>query len=369
MEIITLLKEMVDRHGSDLHLRADKPAVLRIDGHLVAMDVSLTAAETQALALAMMNDQQKITFECRHEVDIAYSVERIGRFRINVFKQRGVVNLALRLIPSKIPTIKELKMPPAITKISENERGLVLVTGTTGSGKSTTLAAMIDHINSTRADNIITIEDPIEYLFEDRKSIVSQRELGFDTLNYLDAMRNVVRQDPDVIMLGEMRDLETMATAITAAQTGHLVFSTIHTVDATQTINRIIDLFPPHQQNQIRQLLADTLRAVISLRLLAHASGHGRVPAVEILVVNEHVRTLIAENNLAEIVGQMKTGNFYGMQTFNQSLIGLFQKGEIKLEDALAAATNPEDLMLTIRGIQTSTDDANDFIQRTPDNF
>jgi twitching motility protein PilT len=288
-----------------------------------------------------MNDQQKEVFEKRHEVEIAHSVEGIGRFRVNVFTQRGVINIALRVISSKIPTIKELKMPPIITKIAENERGLVLVTGTTGSGKSTTLAAMLDHINSTRTDNIITIEDPIEYLFEDRKSIVSQRELGFDTLNYLDAMRNVVRQDPDVIMLGEMRDLETMATAITAAQTGHLVFSTIHTVDASQTINRIIDLFPPHQQNQIRQLLSDTLKAVISLRLLPHASGHGRVPAVEVL----------------------------GMQTFNQSLINLFQKGEIKLEDALAAATNPEDLMLAIRGIQTSTEDANDFIQRTPGDY
>ena len=369
MDILTLLKEMVDRRGSDLHLRADKHAVLRIDGHLIPIETKLTAAETYSIALSMMNEQQRDVFESRHEVDIAYSAEGIGRFRVNVFKQRGLVNVALRLISSKIPTIKELKMPAVITKIAENKRGLVLVTGTTGSGKSTTLAAMLDHINATRTDNIITIEDPIEYLFEDRKSIVSQRELGFDTLNYLDAMRNVVRQDPDVIMLGEMRDLETMSTAITAAQTGHLVFSTIHTVDASQTINRIIDLFPPHQQNQIRQLLADTLKAVISLRLLPHASGQGRVPAVEVLVVNEHVRTLIAENNLAEIVGQMKGGNFYGMQTFNQSLISLFQKGEIKLEDALAAATNPEDLMLAIRGIQTSTEDANDFIQRTPGNY
>jgi twitching motility protein PilT len=267
-------------------------------------------------------------------------------------------------VPDKIPTIEELKLPPVLAQIADNQRGLVLVTGTTGCGKSNTLASMINRINMTRCENVITIEDPIEFIHKDVKSIVSQRELGFDTLTYLDALKNVVRQDPDVILLGEMRDQETVAAAITAAQTGHLVFSTIHTVDAAQSINRIVDLFPPHQQNQIRLLVADTLKAVISQRLLPHASGKGRVPAVEVLIVTPLVRKMIEENNLSEVVNLMKQGQFYGMQTFNQSLIKLFQANEVKLEDALQAATNPEELMLTVRGVQSSTDDANSFFSR-----
>lgn len=365
MALEFLLEEMIAKKASDLHLRADNPAMLRIDGRLVSMDKMFSAKETMSIAVSLMNEEQKEIFEKRHEVDLAASFEKFGRFRVNVFKQRGMVNMAFRVIPSVIPKIDQLKLPSVITKIAENQRGLVLVTGTTGCGKSHTLASIIDHINSTRTANIITIEDPIEFIHKDDKSIISQRELGFDTLSYIDALRTVVRQDPDVILVGEMRDQETVAAAITAAQTGHLVLSTIHTVDAAQTMNRIVDMFPPHQQNQIRFLLADTLKAVISQRLLPHASGKGRVPAVEVLIVTQLIKKMIEENNLGEIESLMKQGQFYGMQSFNQCLVNLFQAGEVKLEDALSAASNPEELMLVIRGVQTSTENANNsFFER-----
>ncbi len=359
MELTTLLKEMAARGTSDLHIRADHPAVLRVDGQIFVIGERLSALETEALANTLMNDEQKSRFQRRHEVDLAHSFPGFGRFRVNVFQQRGMINLAMRVVPVTIPTFADLKLPGVIGTIADNQRGLVLVTGTTGCGKSHTLAAMIGHINGTRAENIITIEDPIEFIHEDKRSIISQRELGFDTLTYIDALRNVVRQDPDVILIGEMRDQETMAAAITAAQTGHLVLSTIHTVDATQSINRIIDLFPPHQQNQIRLLLADTLKAVISQRLLPAASGKGRVPAVEVMVVTPLIKKLIEENDLSEVVNMMKQGQYYGMQTFNQALINLYQSGGIKLEDALSAASNPEELMLSVRGVQSSSEDAN----------
>lgn len=358
MDIKPILQEMIAKKASDLHLRTGSPAVIRVDGNLFPLDKTVSKQEMAELADAMMNPAQKKLFEARHEVDVAAHFEGAGRFRVNVFMQRGVVNMAMRLIPTKIPTIQELKLPPVITQIADNRRGLVIVTGTTGCGKSHTLAAMINHINTTRSENIITIEDPIEFMHTDKKSIISQRELGFDTLNYLDALKNVVRQDPDVILLGEMRDQETVATAITAAQTGHLVLSTIHTVNASQSVNRVVDLFPQHQHDQIRMLLADTLKAVVSQRLLPHASGNGRVPAIETLIVTPLVKKMIEDNNLSEVVNLMKGGQYYGMQTFNQALIKLFQSGEIKLEDALSAATNPEELMLAVRGVQTGTEDA-----------
>lgn len=365
MNILPLLQDMIAKNASDLHLRADRPAVLRVDGELIPQGQTFSADETYAIAIGLMNDEQKAIFKQRHEVDLAATFEGAGRFRINAFKQRGVINMAFRVIPTKVPTIAELKLPPVISQIAANKRGLVLVTGTTGCGKSNTLAAMINHINAERSENIITIEDPIEFIHTDKKSIISQRELGFDTVTYLDALRTVVRQDPDVILLGELRDQETMATAITAAQTGHLVLSTIHTVNAAQSINRIIDLFPPHQQDQIRLLLADTLKAVVSQRLLPHSSGKGRVPAIEVLVVTPLIKKLIEENNLAEMVNQMKLGQYYGMQTFNQALLKLIQTNEIKLEDALTAATNPEELMLAIRGVESSSDNANSsFFER-----
>lgn len=365
MDIQTLLKEMVDKGASDLHLRANGPAIIRIDGELKPLsDKIFSPEENIGIAQSLMSESQKATFNKHHEVDVACTFQGLGRFRINIFSQRGMINMALRAIPVKVPTIDELKLPEVIKKISENRRGLVLVTGITGSGKSTTLAAIIGNINATRSAHIVTIEDPIEYIHKDDKSIISQRELKIDTLSYPDALKHVVRQDPDVILLGEMRDLETVSAAMTAAQTGHLVISTLHTVDAAQSINRIIDLFPPHQQDQIRYMLADTLKAVVSQRLLPHASGHGRVPAVEVLVVTGLMQKLIEEKNLPEMMTQMRQGHYYGMQTFNQCLIKLFKDNEIKLEDALAAASNPEELMLNIRGIQSGSDDATSFIER-----
>jgi len=364
MELKKLLDEMVTRQASDLHIRAGGPPVLRIDGQLVALEEVCWPPETEALALGMMNDAQKETFRKQHEVDLAFTRTEVGRFRVNIYSQRGQVNLILRVIPARIPSIGELKLPPVIEQIANNQRGLVLVTGTTGCGKTSTLAAMIDHINRTRSAHVVTIEDPIEFLHEDNKSIISQRELGFDTLTYLDALRNVVRQDPNVILLGEMRDLETVSAAITAAQTGHLVLSTLHTVNAAQTVNRIVDLFPPHQQAQIRILLADTLKAVVSQRLLPHASGPGRVPAVEVMIVTQLVKKLIEDNTISEISNAMKQGQFYGMQTFNQALIKLFKDGSVKLEDALNAASAPEELMLAVRGVQSSSENADNFLER-----
>jgi twitching motility protein PilT len=279
MDIKPLLQQMLEKKASDLHIRAKSKGVLRVDGNLEQIEGKIyNEDDTISLARSLMNAEQEKTFNARHEVDLAYTFEGFGRFRINVYSQLGNVNMVFRVVPIDIPKIADLKLPPVIQKIAENRRGLVLVTGTTGCGKSTTLASMINHINETRTAHIVTIEDPIEYIHTEKKSIISQRELGFDTLSYPDALRNVVRQDPNVILLGEMRDLDTMSAAITAAQTGHLVLSTIHTVDAAQSINRIIDLFPPHQQLQTRYLLADTLKAVISQRLLVHSSGHGRVP-------------------------------------------------------------------------------------------
>lgn len=352
---------MVEKSASDLHIRAGCPPVLRIDGKLSPMETPLTAEQTMTIAQKMMTERQKRTFEEKRECDLSFSLDGTGRFRSNIFQQKGAVNIAIRLIPSQIPTFENLKLPPSVKKLAENQRGLILVTGTTGSGKSTTLASMVDHINRTRYAHIITIEDPIEFVHKDQLSIISQRELGQDTMTYSDALKHVVRQDPDVILLGEMRDLETMAAALTAAQTGHLVLSTIHTIDAIQTVTRIVDMYPPHQQNQIRLQLADTLRGIISQRLLPHASGKGRVPAVEILVVTALVRKLIAEANTTEIFGAIKQGNYYGMQTFNQSLVKLIQDKEVNLDAALEAASNPEELMLAVRGIESGTDSSSFF--------
>ena len=260
----------------------------------------------------------------------------------------------MRFVPTEIPSFEALHLPTVIRKIADNQRGIVLVTGTTGCGKSTTLASMIDYINSTRPVHIITLEDPIEFLHKDKLSVVSQRELGMDTTSYLEALKHIVRQDPDVILIGEMRDTETMAAALTAAQTGHLVLSTIHTIDAIQTVTRIVDMFPPHHQNQIRLQLSDTLKGVISQRLLQNVKG-GMMPACEVLVVTALVRKFIEQNTMSEILQAVKQGAYYGMQTFNQALLNLYNAGNVSLEDALAAATNPEELMMNIRGITTES--------------
>ena len=357
MELKELLKSMVAKNASDLHLRSDKPAVYRVDGQLAfKTPAPVPGEQVERWMKSIMSDAQARIFDETMECDLPLAVEGVGRFRVNVYRQRNVVNVAFRHVPAKIATFDQLKLPGVIRKLTDETRGLILVTGTTGSGKTTTLASMLDYINSTRSRHIITVEDPIEYVHEDKMSIVSQRELHADTLNFADALKFVVRQDPDVILVGEMRDLATMATALTAAQTGHLVLSTIHTIDAMQTINRVIDIFPPHQQNQIRFQLADTLRGVVSQRLLPHKSGVGRVPAVEVMVVTPIIRKYLLENTLTEIGPVMKQGAYYGMQTFHQSLVALINSGEISLETALAASSNPEEVMMAVRGVQTGTD-------------
>ncbi len=359
--IDTLLRTMVQNRASDLHIRANGPPVMRVDGKLLAAEQILSKEETLNIAYQMMNNRQRLIFDEKHECDMSYTLDGVGRFRCNAFLQKGGANIAIRVVPTSIPDFDTLKLPPSVKKIAENQRGLVLVTGTTGSGKSTTLASMVDHINKTRYAHIITIEDPIEFIHRDQLSIISQRELGMDTLTYTDALKHVVRQDPDVILLGEMRDLETMSAALTAAQTGHLVLSTIHTIDAIQTVTRVVDMFPPYQQNQIRLQLADTLRGVISQRLLPHVSGQGRVPAVEVLVVTALVKKLIGDSNSSELMTAIKQGQFYGMQTFNQSLVKLVNEKMVTLESALEAASNPEELMLSVRGIETGTDSGTMF--------
>jgi len=356
---------MAEKGASDLHLRSGKAAVFRVDGNLAFRSPHpVSAPEVEQWVYSILNERQRRAFEERYECDLSMNVEGLGRFRVNVYRQRGTINAAFRVIPNVIPSFEKLKLPPIVRKLADEPRGMILVTGTTGSGKSTTLASMIDFINTTRSRHIITIEDPIEYIHEDKQSVISQRELMQDTLSYPEALKYVVRQDPDIVFLGEMRDLDTMSAALTAAQTGHLVLSTIHTIDAMQTINRIIDIFPTHQQAQIRFQLADTLRGVISQRLLPHISGVGRVPAVEVMVVTPLVRKYIAENTLSEVTAVMKQGQYYGMQTFHQALVKLINNKDIALETALEASSNPEEVMMAVRGVESSEGSSTFFPQQ-----
>lgn len=352
-DLNTLLKTMVQHKASDLHIRSGGPAYLRINGLMNRIgNSSISAAEVEQMVFSSMTPRVKKIFEEKHEADFSVEGGELGRFRFNVFMQKNRVCVSVRHIPAKIPTIEELNLPAAsLQKLSSSERGLVLVTGITGSGKTSTLAAMIDHVNQKMDGHIITIEDPIEFVYTDKRSIVSQRELGADTMCFVDALRSAMRQDPDVILVGEMRDLETTQAAITAAETGHLVFGTVHTVNAVQTISRIVDLFPPHQQSQIRLQLASTLKGVVSQRLLPCIKG-GRIPAVEILAVTAHVKKLIEDNNLVGVTQAIEKGAFYGMQSFNQSLVKLHKDGLVKLEDILATASNPDDVLLAVRGIE-----------------
>ncbi len=358
-----LLREMLSRKASDIHICAGHVPMMRVQGELEPSQFGkpLSPEETREMAYSLMRESLRMRFEQKMETDFAFSLSSGERFRVNVYTQRGLVNIALRSIPADIPVIDTLGIPPVVKKLAEERRGLILVTGTTGCGKSTTLAAMIDYINATRKAHIMTIEDPIEFLHRNKKSIVNQRELGLDTLSYGDALRNVVRQDPNVILLGEMRDLETMSAAITSAQTGHLVLSTVHTTHAIQTVHRIVDMFPPHQQNQVRLQLAETLKGVISQRLLPRSDITGRAPAVEVLVVTPLVKKAIEENNFAEVYHAIRTGGYYGMQTFNQALLTLYNEGKITVDDALAASSNPEEFMLSIRGIEATSAGAQAF--------
>ena len=360
MHINDILKVAVERKASDVHLKVGAHPVLRMDGRLQVLTEfkRMMQEDTIAMAFSMMSSRQKERFKHQLETDIAYSVPGLGRFRCNIFQQRGSVGIVLRLIPSRIQTFKELMLPPVLEKICEEQRGLVLVTGTTGSGKSTTLASMIDYVNTRRIEHVMTIEDPIEFLHRDKKSIINQREVDVDTKQFSVALRSAMRQDPDVILVGEMRDYETIETALLAAETGHLVLSTLHTLDATETVNRVISVFPPHQQKQIRLQLASVLKAIISMRLLPRADGLGRVPAVEVLIATAYIRDCVENKEKTKLIRDAITQGTsqYGMQTFDQSLYLLYKNGLITLEEALRRATNPDEFKLKIQGIQSTSD-------------
>ena len=346
--LLHVLKEL---DGSDLHLKAGAPPRVRVDGSLMALpgEPELTTDDTEQLVKDIIPERLMATFDEAHEADFAYSVPGLGRFRVNAFTQRGSVSFAMRRVVSSASTIADLGLPDVVRRLSDEHRGLILVTGPTGSGKTTSLAAMIDHINHTRSCHIITIEDPIEYLHADDLAAIEQREVGFDTASFKSAMRVVLRQDPDVILVGEMRDEETVYTALTAAETGHLVMSTLHTTTATETINRIVDFFPPHQQGQIRVSLAAALKGTICQRLVPRADGKGRVPALEVMVVNGRIQQAIEDPlRTSEIDQIMADGEYYGMQTFDQSLAGLIRDGAISIRDAMNAASNPHDLKIML---------------------
>jgi twitching motility protein PilT len=368
VDLHELLKVAVASGASDLHLKVGSYPMMRVNGVLVVASEAkrLERADTEAMAGVLFSPDQFEKFRKSQEVDLAHSVPGLGRFRCNVFQQRGTVGIVLRVIPTKVKTIDELGLPPVLKNIAQEERGLVLVTGTTGSGKSTTLAAMIDHINSSRSCHIMTVEDPIEYLHRDYQSIVNQREVAADTRSFSQALRSALRQDPDVILVGEMRDHETVETALLAAETGHLVFSTLHTLDATETVNRIISVFPPHQQRQVRIQLASVLKAAVSQRLMPRADGLGRVPAVEVMVSTAFIRDCIVDKDkTANIHNAIAAGTSqYGMQTFDQSIFTLYQQGFVTLEEALRWASNVDEFKLKVQGIATTSDMTRDEMAR-----
>ncbi len=368
MDLQEILNSMVNKKASDVHLKAGAPPLFRIDGDLFPQsDVPLSPQELAEVASYLMDEkQQKSFFEDHHEVDLAYAVEGLARFRTNAMWQRGLPEIIMRVIPQIVPRIEDINMPTSVLKqIAMEPRGMVLVTGITGSGKSTTLAAIIHEINVNRSTHIVTVEDPIEFVHQDVKSSLTQREVGLDTENFKTALKYVLRQDPDVILIGEMRDVETVQAAITAAETGHLVFSTLHTMDTIQTIERILDFFPPDQQNQMRIQLSNTLRAVISQRLVSKADGAGVVPACEIMVVTPTIKSLIADDKISSIRSFIAEGHSqYGMQTFDQSLIELVRKGFITKESAMEQATSPSEIDLGLKGISSSKASAQSLISQ-----
>jgi len=368
MHIDDLLRIAMERKASDLHLKVGNYPHVRVDGELVPLtdQARVSAEDMLNMAFSMMSNRQKQKFKESAELDMAYGVAGLGRFRVNVFQQRGNVGLVLRVIPTKIRALEELYLPKVIEHITEEQRGLVLVTGITGSGKSTTLAGMIDRINSGRPEHIITIEDPIEFLHRDKKGFVNQREVEVDTPSFASALRASLRQDPDVILVGEMRDLETISTALHAAETGHLVFSTLHTLDAVETINRIIAVFPPPEQKQVRMQLGATLRSVISQRLVRRADGAGRVPACEVLISTAFVRECIMTPEKTRLIHEAIAAGTsqYGMQTFDQSLYDLFSQGLVSYETALENASNPDDFKLKVQGIHSTADAAREQMEQ-----
>ena len=360
MDINELLKKASALQASDLHIKVGSPPVLRIFGELIPLtsEKRLAHEDAMKIALAVMTPGQTEIFKKKNDMDLAYSVPGLGRYRCNVFMQRGTVGLVFRVIPVKIPTIDELNLPEVIKKLSMEQRGLIIVTGTTGSGKSSTLAAMIDLMNTMRTEHIMTIEDPIEYLHRDKKCIINQREIGSDTESFSKALRQALRQDPDIILVGEMRDFETIQTSLVAAETGHLVLSTLHTIDATETVNRIISVFPPYQHKQVRMQLSSVLRGIISMRLMPRADGKGRVPAVEVLIATATIKDCILDPDKTKMIPDVieQGAIHYGMQTFDQSLLNLYKSGLITYEEALRRATNPDDFVLKVKGIQSTSE-------------
>jgi twitching motility protein PilT len=368
MHVNDLLKIAVQSGASDLHVKVGTYPMIRVRGTLIPAteERRLEHEDVVAMAATVLPAGHRDKFRDNHEVDLAYSVAGLGRFRCNAFQQRGTIGMIFRIIPMRVATIEDLLLPKVLKKIATEERGLVLVTGTTGSGKSTTLAALIDEINSTRTAHIMTIEDPIEYLHRDNRSVINQREIGVDTRSFGDALRSALRQDPDVILVGEMRDMETIQTALLAAETGHLVFSTLHTLDATETINRIIAVFPPHQQKQVRVQLASVIKAVISQRLMPKTDGKGRVPAVEVLISTAFIRDAILDKEKSHLVHSAiaQGTSQYGMQTFDQSIFSLFEQGLVTYDEALRWATNVDEFKLRVQGIHTTADMARDQMAR-----
>jgi twitching motility protein PilT len=359
MNLKQMLIEMQNRKASDLHIRVGVRPHLRVNGGLeqIATD-PMTIDQMEQIISQILNEKQQERFARRNEMDLALSVAKLGRFRINLYRQRGTSGVAIRSVNTLVPSFEELNLPDTVRKLAHSHRGLLIITGTTGSGKSTTLAALIEEMNSSRTDNILTIEDPIEYIYRDKKSIISQREVGGDTESFAAALRHAFRQDPDVILIGEIRDLETMSIALTAADTGHLVLTTLHTLNVVETITRIISFFPPHQHQQIRLLLAGTLQAIVCQRLLARADMPGRVPGLEIMVNSAAVRECIVDPdqtiNIPELMAQGAVQ--YGMQTFDQSIMKLYKQGLISFEEAMNHATNPDDFDLRVKGITSSAD-------------
>ena len=368
MHINDLLRIAVERGASDLHIKVGSYPMMRVHGTLMPANEEkrLEQTDTESFLAALLPPALRHKFDEHQEADLAYSVPGLGRFRCNAFQQRGTIGMVLRVIPHRVSSIDDLGLPAVLKTIADEERGMVLVTGTTGSGKSTTLAAMIDHINRHRPAHVMTIEDPIEYLHRDYCAIINQREVAVDTKGFAPALRSALRQDPDVILVGEMRDLETIETALHAAETGHLVFSTLHTLDATETVNRVVAAFPPHQQRQVRLQLAAVLKAVVSQRLIPRADVKGRCAAVEVMVTTAFIRDCIADKDKTHLIPTAIAAGTsqYGMQTFDQSIYGLYEKGMVSLEEALRWVTNVNDFKLRVQGISTTSDLARDEMAR-----
>ena len=355
MNVNELLQVMIKKGISDIHFKSGASPLLRVNGRLTSAGLDIFSAKNiEELADSLMNPEQRKAFNADFELDFSHSIDDVSRFRINVYRQRGTTALTLRVVPLKVKTLEELNLPAeALKKLASESRGLILITGVTGAGKTTTMNSMLDYINENFCYNIVTVEDPIEYYHKDKKSSISQREVGLDTKSYARALKYALRQDPDVVVIGEMRDFEAISAAITAAETGHLVLSTIHTMDASQTIDRIVDSYPPHQQGSVRSQFANVIKGIVAQRLVMHKNGQGRLPATEILIGTPLIKKHISEGKLGEVYKTIDQGGYYGMHTFDSDLIEMFKKGLITVEEALDKASNPDDMTLSLKGINS----------------